>query len=302
MSNSAEQLPVVGFIGLGAMGAPMAKNLLASGVPLVVHTRTADRAKELIAGGAEWARSPRAVALASEVVITMLPDSPEVKEVLVGEEGVLSVGPGSGLTWIDTSSIAPSMTRDLAGLAASMGVACLDAPVSGGVPAAVSGILSVMVGGEQETFERCEPILRRLGSQVTYVGETAAGQIAKLCNQMVVGCTIAAVAEALTMAGRLGIDPAVVREVMLGGFAQSKVLDFHGQRMLEGQYEPGFRATLHLKDMRNAVEAAAMSGSPFFMSQRVTELMERQVAGGGGDLDHSALFSVYAQSQVGSRP
>jgi 2-hydroxy-3-oxopropionate reductase len=275
------------------MGAPMARHLLSAGHPLVVHTRTPERAKSLIVEGADWASSPRAVALAVEVVITMLPDSPDVREVVAGDEGILSAGRGAGLTWIDMSSINPGVTRELACLATAQWVTCLDAPVSGGEAGAISATLAVMVGGDRSTFDKWEQILRRLGSQVTYVGASGAGQTAKLCNQVVVGCAIAGAAEALALAGRLGVDPAVVREVMLGGLAQSKVLDLHGQRMIEERFESGFRAELHLKDMRNVMEAAATSGSPVFMSRQVAELLERQVAAGDGDRDHSGLYLLY---------
>jgi 2-hydroxy-3-oxopropionate reductase len=285
-------LPTVGVVGLGIMGLPMARNLLDAGYPLVVHTRTEGRAAELVESGARWCSSPRALALDSDVVITMLPDSPDVLAVLDGENGVLA-GAHSGLTWIDSSSIDPDVTRGLARSADEVGMDCLDAPVSGGEQAAIAGTLSVMVGGNRAVFERCAPILERLGSSVTYVGEVGSGQVAKLCNQVVVGCTIAAVAEALLLAARSGVDPAVVRQVMLGGFAKSRVLDVHGQRMLERTFAPGFRTALHLKDLNNALSSARASGAPLPATAAVADLMRAQLANGDGDLDHSALLTVY---------
>jgi 2-hydroxy-3-oxopropionate reductase len=285
------QRPNVGVIGLGVMGLPMARNLLEAGYPLSVHTRTPGRANELVEAGAHWCPSPRAVAADSDVVLTMLPDSPDVLAVADGPEGLLA-GARSGLTWIELSSIDPAVTLRLTQRAQQDGVWCLDAPVSGGEQAAIAGSLSIMVGGEREVFEKWYSLLGILGTSVIYVGGTGSGQVAKLCNQVVVGGTIAAVAEALVLAGRHGVDPSLVREAMLGGFARSRVLEVHGQRMLEQNFAPGFRTSLHLKDLTNALRAGEASDSALPVSSVVAGLMESQLSDGIGELDHSALFTV----------
>ncbi len=294
------ELSTLGFIGLGVMGLPMARNLLNAGYPVIVHSRSRQRADDLVSEGARWASSPSDVARAATVVVTMLPDSSDVRDVADGPSGLFA-GASPGLTWIDMSSIDPQVTRSLAVRAAQFGIECLDAPVSGGERGAVDATLSIMVGGPQATFDRCLPLLSRLGGAVVRVGDTGAGQLAKVCNQIVVGCTIAAVAEALTLAGQAGVDPAAVRQVMLGGLASSRVLEVHGERMLRRTFAPGFRAVLHRKDLLNALDAARGSGSALFLTALVSELMTAQVAAGGGDLDHAALVKVY-ESLSGRRP
>jgi 2-hydroxy-3-oxopropionate reductase len=199
------------------------------------------------------------------------------------------------------SSIAPEAARRLAAAAAGHGVPCLDAPVSGGEAGAVGGTLSIMVGGDVDTFERGRPIFERLGTTIVRVGDAGAGQVAKVCNQIVVGCNLAAVGEALVLAARSGVDPAVVREVLLGGLAGSRVLEVHGQRMLEDAFTPGFRAVLHRKDMVNALDAGRAAGAPLLMAAIVTELLGALVANGEGDLDHSAIVRVY-RSLAGTEP
>ena len=288
----APPLPAIGFIGLGVMGLPMAQNLIAAGYSLTVFSRSMDRATRLLELGASAASTSSEVARRSDIVITMLPDSPEVSEVLLADEGLL-VSARSGLTWIDMSSIAPTVAQDLARRARLAGVVPLDAPVSGGEKGAIEATLSIMVGGAAEDFDRCLPVLHCLGSSVVHVGATGAGQIAKVCNQIVVGCTIAAIAEALVLATKAGVEPAKVREALLGGFAGSKILEIHGQRMLDGLFEPGFRQVLHRKDLANALEAARAYGSTLALSSVVAELMNAQIAAGEGDLDHSALVKVY---------
>jgi 2-hydroxy-3-oxopropionate reductase len=274
------------------MGLPMARNLLRGGHALNVHTRTPDRASELLTAGARWFPSPGAAALESDLVITMLPDSQDVRDAAYGEDGVLA-GAHDRLTWIDMSSIDPSVTREVVEKARKVGLDCLDAPVSGGEQGAIDAKLSIMVGGAKPVFDRWLPVLELLGSSITYVGDTGSGQIAKLCNQVVVGCTIAAVAEALVLAERSGADPALVRGVMLGGFAQSRVLEVHGERMLEGQFAPGFRTALHLKDLRNAIASARIADAKMPLTSEVSRLMKAQVANGDGNLDHAALVRVY---------
>lgn len=285
-------MTTIGFVGLGVMGRPMAHNLLAAGYPLVVHSRTMERAAPLIRAGAAAAGSPAAVAKAAEVVITMLPDTPDVEQVAEGSDGLFA-GASEGLVWIDMSSISSAASTELAARAAARGIAMLDAPVSGGETGAVAGTLSIMVGGDEVTFERCLPVLRVMGGSVVRVGGPGAGQLAKACNQIVVGCTLAGVAEALVLAGKAGVDAAKVREVLLGGFAQSRILDVHGERMLTGDFAPGFRASLHRKDLVNALDAGRTYGSSLMLSSLVTELLNAQIAAGDGDLDHSALVKVY---------
>jgi 2-hydroxy-3-oxopropionate reductase len=299
MAATDDQGLAVGFIGLGIMGLPMATNLLQAGHRLAVNTRTRSRAESLLEAGAAWAAEPSEVARRSDVVITMLPDSPDVAAVVDGEAGLLA-GARAGTTWIDMSSISPSVAKRLADRAAEHGVDCLDAPVSGGEIAAVSGSLTIMVGGPEAVFVRCRPLLECMGSTVRRVGDAGAGQVAKVCNQMIVGITIAAVAESLVLGAKAGVDPAMIREALLGGFAQSRVLDVHGQRMLEGSFAPGFRVDLHAKDMANAMDSARSYGASAPLSALVGQLMNSLVATGGADLDHSALARVYEAQAAGS--
>src|SRR5204862_5641647 len=229
---------------------------------------------------------------ASDVVITMLPDTPQVEEVLVREsDGVLGAAAGGTLV-VDMRPIAPGATHVLASALGEGGIAMLDAPVSGGERGAIDGTLSIMVGGPAEAFERALPILQVLGSTIVHVGDAGAGQVAKACNQLVVGATIEAVAEALTLAERSGVDPARVREALLGGFAGSKVLEVHGQRMLERSFEPGFRVRLHRKDARIVMDAAREVGASTPSFAVVEDQLERLVIAGGGDLDHAALITL----------
>ena len=276
----------VGFIGLGIMGRPMAGHLLDAGLPLTVHSRSPGPVDELVAAGASRAASPAEVAAASDVVITMLPDTSDVVEVV----GALVPALAPGSLVIDMSSIDPGPTRELAGSVASAGSSMLDAPVSGGQKGAIDAALSIMVGGEDAAFARAEPILRLMGANVVHVGPSGAGQVTKACNQLVVAATIEAVAEALLLAERSGVDPAKVREALLGGFAGSKILEVHGQRMLDRTFDPGFRIRLHRKDARIVSDAAAAAGSPIPSFAVVTDQLQRAVDAGDGELDHSALF------------
>jgi 2-hydroxy-3-oxopropionate reductase len=244
------------------------------------------------------------VASRSDVIITMLPDSPDVAAVVEGSRGVLA-GAHEGLTWIDMSSISPTVTRRLAEAATEQGVQSLDAPVSGGEKGAIEGTLAIMVGGPTAVFERCLPILQCMGTSVVYIGDTGAGQIAKLCNQMIVGTTIAAVSEALVLGAKAGADPVRIRQALLGGFAQSRILDVHGQRMLEGAFQPGFRIQLHQKDLGIALDAARSFSAAAPLASIVAQLMNSAAAEGRADLDHSALVTVYeslANLSLGSRP
>ena len=285
----------IGFIGLGVMGKPMARNLVRAGLEVVVHSRSPEPVEELVADGAGRAETPSEVAAGADVVITMLPDTPHVEEVLFGENGVWD-GARAGSLVIDMSTIDPTATRRFAGRLAERDVAMLDAPVSGGERGAIDGTLSIMVGGPEEAFERALPILRVLGGNVTYVGDTGAGQIAKACNQLIVAATIQAVGEALVLAAKAGVDPTVVREALLGGFAGSKILEVHGRRMLEGDFTPGFRAALHRKDARIITAVAEELGSPLPSFAVAAAALEALVAAGHGDLDHAALVTLLENS------
>lgn len=281
----------IGFIGLGIMGKPMARNLLKRGHGLIVHSRSPGPIEEIVAAGAERGSAPDQVAATSDVVITMLPDTPELELVLFGERGVQAgIHPGSLV--IDMSTIQPFAAKRSAERLAEGGVAMLDAPVSGGERGATEGTLSIMVGGPDEAFERALPILQHVGSNVVHVGSSGAGQICKACNQLIVGATIQAVSEALVLAAKAGVDPAKVREALLGGFAGSKILEVHGQRMLDRNFAPGFRSILHRKDARIVVEAAGEIGSPVPAFWVAAQALEELVSEGRGDLDHSAMITL----------
>ncbi len=281
----------VGFIGLGIMGKPMALNLLRAGFPMTVHSRSPGPVEELVAAGATRANAPADVAQACDVVITMLPDTPDVEHVLLGDSGVAK-GSRDGTLVIDMSTIDPLATRRFAEELASTGADMLDAPVSGGEKGAIEGTLSIMVGGSAEAFARAGPLFDVMGANIVLVGDTGAGQIAKACNQLVVGATLEAVAEALTLASAAGVDPARVREALLGGFAGSKILEVHGQRMLDEAFTPGFRARLHLKDAHIVSDTAQALGVPTPGFAPVEEALFRLVDSGAGDLDHSALITL----------
>lgn len=281
----------IGFIGLGIMGRPMARNLLRAGHRLVVHSRSPGPVESLVAAGAEAAPNPREVALRADVVITMLPDAPDVEAVLLGPGGVAE-GVRPGMLVIDMSTSSPALARRLAAVLGEKGADVLDAPVSGGEKGAEEGTLSIMVGGSAAAFERALPVLRVLGKNIVHVGEAGAGQVAKAANQIVVGLTLEAVAEALLLATRAGVDPARVREALLGGFAYSRILEVHGKRMLERDFQPGFKAWLHRKDLGIALGAGREYGVPLPGTALVHELLTALVAGGGREVDHSALVTV----------
>lgn len=283
----------VGFIGLGVMGRPMARNVLKAGNPLVVYSRSRAPVDDLVAAGARAASSPADIARQAMRIVTMLPDSPDVEHVLEGPDGVFSaLQPGAIL--IDMSSIAPATARRLAGRAASLGGAMLDAPVSGGDIGAIDGTLSIMVGGDERAFAAVKPLLDAMGNpeRVIRIGDSGAGQICKLCNQIVIGGTLVAVSEAFALARKARVDPARVREALLGGFAASRVLEVHGERILRGNYKPGFRASLFAKDYRNVASALDQDGAPAPVTKAVKALLDTLVAQGHGDDDYSALARV----------
>jgi 2-hydroxy-3-oxopropionate reductase len=280
--------PTIGFIGLGIMGKPMARNLIKAGYSLVVHNRSRAAVDELSKEGVQTAASSKEVAARSEVVITMLPDSPDVELVYAGENGVFA-GSKAGMLLIDMSSISPVVSRRLAGEAEQRSLDMVDAPVSGGEAGAIGATLSIMIGGKASAVERAMPIFQVLGKNIVHVGDAGAGQVTKAANQMVVGTTIAIVSEALVLAAKAGVDPAKVRQALLGGFAQSKILEAHGQKMLDRNFKPGFRIRLHEKDMKIALAAGSEYGVPLMVTSQVAQMMTAMKSMGNGDLDHSGL-------------
>jgi 2-hydroxy-3-oxopropionate reductase len=269
----------------------MVRNLLKAGYEVTVHNRSPKPVEELVAGGARDGGSVRGVAEQSDITITMLPDSPDVQAVVLGRDGVLS-GLRSGSVFVDMSSISPIVTEELAAAVEAKGAQMLDAPVSGGEKGAIEGTLSIMVGGPAAVFERVRPVFEAVGKNIVHVGAVGAGQVTKACNQIVVALTIQAVSEALVLAAKAGVDPAKVREALLGGFAQSRILDQHGQRMLARNFTPGFRVTLHQKDLNNALSAGKAFGVPLPATAIVQEAFTALAGMGRGNLDHSSLVTV----------
>lgn len=281
----------VSFIGLGIMGCPMALNLRRAGHELFVHARRAESMEPLVAAGASACASPAEVARQADVVFTMVADTPDVEQVILGPDGVLEgVRPGSVV--VDMSTISPSATRDMAGRLRERGAEMLDAPVSGGEQGAIDGVLSIMVGGTEAAFERVLPLFEVMGRNIVHVGDNGAGQVCKSCNQVVISQTMAGVGEAMLMARASGVDPAKVRAALLGGSAYSKILEIHGQRMIDANYEPGFKANLHRKDLRIVLEAAHELGVAMPGTALVSQYLNALVGRGLGDLDSAALFRV----------
>jgi 2-hydroxy-3-oxopropionate reductase len=288
---TSEQRPTIGFIGLGIMGRPMVRNLLRAGYAVTVRDVVPGPVEELVAEGATSAATAREVAASTDVLITMLPDSPDVQAVYVGPDGALeSARPG----WlaIDMSSISPVVARQVAALAAEAGAEMLDAPVSGGDKGAIAGTLSIMVGGSEAAFERAKPIFEAMGKTIVLVGPSGAGQVAKVCNQVVVAVVIEAVSEALVLGAKAGVDPTRIAEVLQGGLASTKVLDMRRANMLGGTFDPGFRIRLHLKDLKNALELAREAGVVLPATVEVEQLMQRARIAGRGEYDHSGLITV----------
>jgi len=283
----------VGFIGLGVMGKPMAKNLIKAGHQLVVHSRTRASVDELAAAGATAAASPADVARQTTIIVTMLPDTTDVELVLTGPDAILAALRSSSLV-IDMSSISPVATKRLAALVAERGGSMLDAPVSGGEIGAINASLSIMVGGDEAAFTRARPVFEAMGNpeRIVYVGASGAGQVCKICNQVAIGGALAGVSEAFALAKKAAVDVARVRQALLGGFAASRVLEVHGERMLTGNYKPGFRTRLYQKDLRLANEASAANGVAMPNTAVVAQLVNALVASGGGDLDYAALGTV----------
>jgi 2-hydroxy-3-oxopropionate reductase len=282
----------VGFVGLGLMGLPMARNLLRAGYPLTVWNRTAAKAEPLVAEGAQAAASPAEVASRSDVVVTIVTDSPDVEAVVGGESGVLS-GATAGMVWIDMSTISPEVTRRLGAAAAERGVVSLDAPVSGGPPGAAAGTLSIMAGGPPEVFDACLPILQTMGKTIVRVGDLGAGQVTKACNQVVIAATLAGIAEALVLGAKAGVDPALIRQALMGGYAGSRLLEVHGERMIQHAFDPGFFVKLHNKDLNIVLDMARASAVSVPVSALAAQHYNALVADGDGELDNSAMLKVY---------
>ena len=293
----------LGFIGLGIMGAPMAGHLLAAGHELFVHTRSAVPAA-LGAAGAVACASGAEVAQRADVVFTMVPDTPDVQKVLFGENGVAS-GLSAGKTVVDMSSISPIETQVFARQIAALGCDYVDAPVSGGEVGAKAASLTIMVGGSEAAFARIQPLLALMGKNITHVGDVGAGQITKVANQIIVALNIAAVGEALVFASKAGADPAKVRQALMGGFASSRILEVHGERMVKRTFAPGFRIELHQKDLNLALASARSLGVSLPNTATAQELFNSCAAHGGKGWDHSAMvraLETMAHFEIGQQP
>lgn len=286
----------IGFIGLGIMGKPMARNLAKAGYELIVHNRTRDDVDVLLAESSAFtaADSPRAVAEQAKAVITMLPDSPDVRAVVFGVNGLLeAMGPGHLL--IDMSTIAPATAVEVHQALAARGARALDAPVSGGDKGAIAGTLSIMVGGDAADFERALPLFEAMGKTIVHVGGPGAGQIVKACNQIVVALNYAAVSEALVLGAKAGVDPRKIIQVLGGGLAGSRVLELRGPTMIAHEFQPGFRVNLHRKDLGIALATGREHGVPLPMTALVGQLFDALATAGCGDLDHSSLITVFEE-------
>ncbi len=282
----------IGFVGLGIMGKPMAKNLLKAGYQLVVYDIVAAAVKEVAAAGAEAASSAKEAAQKTDIVITMLPNSPHVKAAVLGPNGVLE-GAKPGMIIVDMSSIAPLAAKEVAARAAEKGVEMLDAPVSGGEPKAIDGTLSIMVGGKKEIFEKCQGILGKMGASVVLCGEIGAGNTTKLANQIIVALNIAAMSEALVLGAKAGVNPEVIYKAIRGGLAGSTVLDAKAPMVLSGNFKPGFRIELHIKDLANAIETGHDVGVPLPLTSQVMEIMQALKVDGKAGNDHSGIAQYY---------
>lgn len=281
----------LGLIGLGIMGRPMAKNMLHAGLDLTVNDLNEAAVADVVSCGAKHADN-RTIGAACDIVMTMLPNSPQVKAVMLGEGGVASaMRPGT--IFIDMSSINPIASKEIAAVLAERDIEMLDAPVSGGEPKAIDHTLSFMVGGKQEVFDTCKPILETMGASVVRCGENGAGNTTKLANQIIVACNIQAVSEALTLAQLAGVDPHLVFEAIRGGLAGSTVMNAKAPMMMEGNDTPGFKIDLHIKDLNNALDCAHTVGAPLPMTASVQEILQWLHNNGCGQSDHSAIAKYY---------
>jgi 2-hydroxy-3-oxopropionate reductase len=293
-------MPVLGIIGTGLMGKPMAHNLRKAGFEVYVHNRTASKLTDLVAAGAVAPGSPRAVAEHSDVVITMLIDWETTRVAMFGENGIIAgIRPGS--LFIDMGTTSPNNARELARAFAQKNVEALDAPVSGGERGAIEGTLTIMVGGSEAAFERAKPIFAAMGKAYVRIGDSGAGQIAKACNQLIVAGTVELVAEAFALARANGVDPALVRQAMLGGFAGSKILEGQGQRMLDRNFAPGGPIKTHMKDRENILDACTRTGIDLPVAKAAFERVKQVVDRGEGDLDHTALYKLFDDIDAAAR-
>ena len=283
----------IGFIGLGIMGKAMAHHILKAGYLLSVLEKN-KASGELVQAGAQAFPTSKEIAEHADIVITMLPDSPEVEDVVSGNDGVLN-GLQAGSLFIDMSTIAPATAKKVHQLMQEKGVEALDAPVSGGQVGAEAATLSIMVGGSEEGFSRALPLFEVMGKNIVHIGEAGAGQTTKACNQMIVGMTIQALAEAFTLAKKAGVNLEKMREALLGGFAQSRILDLHGKRIIEQNFKPGFKIKLHRKDMNIALQSGREFSVPLYGSALVAAHMDALIAQGNGELDHSAIALLFEQ-------
>jgi len=288
----------IAFVGLGIMGKPMSKNLLKAGHSVVVFDVAPAPVADVVAAGGTAAKSSKEAASQADVIITMLPDGPEVEAAVLGPGGILE-GAAKGATVVDMSSISPVVAQKVGAACAAKGVEFLDAPVSGGEPKAIEGTLAIMVGGDAKTFEKIEPILKNMGASVTLTGPVGAGNVTKLANQIMVACNIAAMGEALTLATRCGLNPEVVVNAVKGGLAGSSVLNAKGPMLIAHNFKPGFRISLHQKDLRNALQTAEANHVCLPITALVQQMLSSLIAEGKGDLDHSAIATfVEAASGV----
>jgi 3-hydroxyisobutyrate dehydrogenase-like beta-hydroxyacid dehydrogenase len=286
----------IGFIGLGFMGKPMSGNLLEAGAQLIVTNRSKPPRREMEKRGAASVETPAKVAEIADIIILIVSDTPAVESVLTGPEGVFtSIRPGSLI--IDMGTTLLPATRSFAATAQEMGCSYVDAPVSGGTIGAEAGNLTIMAGGDEQSFNRALPILQVLGDRITHVGSVGAGQVAKAANQVIVGLNIGAVAEALALAKAAGVEPGKVCEALKGGFADSRILEVHGQRMVKNSFEPGAKSTIQRKDMHQAIELAAQLGLEMPATALSRDLYDRLIDSGDGNLDHAALFKVIDRKQ-----
>jgi 2-hydroxy-3-oxopropionate reductase len=282
----------IGFIGLGIMGSPMAKNLIKAGRELVVYDVVAERVAEVVRAGARAGTSSKDVAGQTDLVITMLPNSPHVKDAVLGQNGVLE-GAKPGSIVVDMSSIAPLVAQEVAEALARKGIEMLDAPVSGGEPKAVQGTLAIMVGGKAEVFEKVKPTLLQMGSSAVLCGGVGSGNVTKLANQIIVALNIAAMSEALVLAAKAGVDPGLVYQAIRGGLAGSTVLDAKAPMVLAGNYKPGFRIELHIKDLQNALDTAHALGVPVPLTGQIMEIMQALRVDGKQKDDHGGVIQFY---------
>jgi 2-hydroxy-3-oxopropionate reductase len=284
-------METIGVIGLGKMGKPLAHHILKAGYRLVVHNRSQGAVEDLVSAGASKASSPREVTSECDVVITSLPDAPTVEAVCLGPNGIRE-GAKQGSILIDTSTNHPETSRRIASSLQECGMHALDAPVSGGEPGAMAGTLSVMVGGDEAAFQRAIPVLETFGRTITYMGPSGSGQLTKLANQIIVALNYAAMGEGLVLGAKAGLDPEKLLRVFLGGQAQSRCLELKGEKVINGNYEPGGRLMLHIKDLQYALDTAKSYGVPLLFTSLVQQCFEATKAAGRGDWDHSAVITL----------